>query len=288
MKGRTFRRLGLTCAGVLAGCGALAAPALAAPAGSSRSAAARPAAPTPAAPAKPAALPTSPYFGGFDVTPAESLSSDGVTFTLPKNASCASANDYEDIFLGEEADVASGSEQQPGGETDAAADVIMLCAPGEGVSYYLEAYATAPDGTSVDNDSISANPGDVIETSIEFTNGGETVVTALDQTTGQEETAQDTSPDSSSPLGLDTQWREGAVPNLAYEENNCSYLGVCSYDVPKFTTIGFKDSQVGSQHLYQLDPAAYSLAQDGPVQITPSALKASHPGGFTLTEKHDY
>jgi hypothetical protein len=272
MKARSGFRFGVALSGVLFGLAA----------GVSQAHAESPFAPTaaggaarPVAPTRSSAgtVATSQYLGGYVIAPGEGLASDSSTFRLPTHARCSG---YNDLYIGELLNNAAGDMFQPGGENQAAAVVVMACEPGEGLGYSLTAY-TIGGGL---NYLFTASAGDTIETRVALTQSGQTVAEVIDDTNGKE--AISSGPSHS---GAHAQFYEGVVPDPEWEAQSCD-TGPCAYDIPQFGSIRFTRSQVNGLPLSQVDPTAEALDQDGPVQLVPS-VASSHPGSFTLNEKHD-
>jgi hypothetical protein len=267
--GRSIRRIGAGCAGVLAGLAIAATPALAhsrarhsfEPRGVAGAASVLHAkAVSDAA--------SSAYFGGYDVVPPLGISSDGSTFKMP-TFHCKDASVYQLDSLGEWVNNASGDFYQAGGDTDAFAGGSIFC--NYGVPTYGIAAFTSGGGEF--DPTTDVNPGDMIQTRVEELPSGDAVANVTDLTTGQTASSEGTS------LGDETQVYEGLVPDVLDETLQDSN------SIPKFKSVMFTRSQVGAVPLAQVGPTATDLAQNGPVMVAPSAIAAKTPGRFTITEK---
>jgi hypothetical protein len=271
--GRSMRRVGAGCAGVLAGLAVAATPALAnssapgtmAPRGTTR---ALPAGPSLPATAQPNILVASQFFGGYDVAPPEGISSDGSTFKMP-TFKCPDTGVFQADVLGEAINNANGDFYQPNGDTDALSGALLFCAYGT-PSYSIDAL-TAGGGEFTSATDI--NPGDRIQTRVEELASGNALATTTDQTTGQTVASEGQS------LGDAAQIYEGLIPDAENEAIQSNY------SIVKFKSVLFTRSQVGSLPLLQVNPTATALVQNGPVMVAPSAIAAKTPGRFTLTEK---
>jgi hypothetical protein len=268
---RSNTRLGAGCAGVLAGLALAATPALAdsaAPAGYQPSGPLGAMGVLPAAPAPNAV--ESQYFGGFDITPSEGISSAGSTFKLPK-FTCPDSGVVQLDGFGEWIDNSTGNFYVEGGDTDALAVGSLECTDGVG-AYEINAGTT---NGGEEDDVTDVNAGDVIQTRVEELPSGDVVATVADLTSGQQVSSEGAS------LGDEAQITEGLIPDAFAEQFQSDY------GIPKFKTVKFSRSQVGGLPLAEVDPTPTELDQDGPVQIVPSAIPTKHPGAFTLTEKSD-
>lgn len=271
--GRSMRRVGAGCAGVLAGLALAATPALASPSapgtmtprGTTR---ALPAGPVLAATAQPNIFVASQFFGGYDVAPPEGISSDGSTFKMP-TFKCPDAGVFQLDVLGETINNANGDFYQPNGDTDALSGALLFCDYGT-PSYSIDAL-TAGGGEFTSATNI--NPGDRIQTRVEELASGNALATTTDQTTGQTVASEGPS------LGDAAQIYEGLIPDAEDESIQSNY------SIVKFKSVLFTRSQVGSLPLLQVNPTATALVQNGPVMVAPSAIAAKTPGRFTLTEK---
>jgi hypothetical protein len=260
--GRSIARLGAGCAGVLAGLALAATPALAqARAGGGSSSASHP-----AASINPAVM--SQFLGGYDVTPAEGISSGGATFKVPA-ITCPNTGVFQLDLLGVAVNNATGDLYQTGGDTDALSGAMLFCRYGT-PTYGIDALTA--DGAE-NNDLTGVSPGDTIQTRVEELASGDAVATTIDKTTGQSVTSEAAS------LGDETQIYEGFIPDVSDETIDSSL------SIVKFKPVTFSRSQVGSLSLLQLQPTRVTLAQSGPAMVTASAIKPKTPGRFTLTEK---
>jgi hypothetical protein len=211
---------------------------------------------------------SSAYFGGYDVVPALGISSDGSTFKMP-TFKCKDASVYQLDGLGEWVNNADGDFYQAGGDTDAFAVASIFC--NFGVPTYGIAAYTAGGGEF--DPTTDVNPGDLIQTRVEELPSGDAVANVTDLTTGQSANSEGAS------LGDETQVYEGLVPDVLDETLQSSN------SIPKFKSVMFTRSQVGSVPLAQVGPTATDLAQNGPVMVAPSAIAAKTPGRFTITEE---
>jgi len=268
---RSITRLGAGCAGVLAGLALAATPALAdsaAPAGY------LPSGPLGAMGVLPATLAPdaveSHYFGGYDITPSEGISSGGSTFRLPK-FTCPDSGVIELDGFGEWIDNATGNFYVDGGDTDALAVGSLQCIDGVG-AYEINAGTT---NGGEEDDPTDVNAGDIIQTRVEELPSGDVIAMVTDLTSGQQVSSEGAS------LGDEAQITEGLIPDASAEQLQGDY------GIPKFKSVKFSRSQVGGLPLAEVDPTATELDQDGPVQIVPSAIPNKHTGAFTLTEKSD-
>ena len=268
--GRSIARLGAGCAGVLAGLALAATPALA---DASTPSSYQPGGPL-SMPMRPAAVTSvavqSAYFGGYDVAPSEGISSAGSTFRLPK-FSCPVAGVLQRDGFGEWINNAAGDVYQPGGDTDAYAVGSIVCS--YGVPGYEINAATA--GGKESDQTVDINQGDLIQTRVVELPSGDALATVTDLTSGQQVSSEGPS------TGDESQIYEGIVPDVFNE------LFQDSLTIPKFKTVDFSRSQIGGLHLSQVNPTATALDQNGQVMVKPSAITASRPGAFTLTEKSD-
>jgi hypothetical protein len=119
-----------------------------------------------------------------------------------------------------------------------------------------------------DSFGLTVNPGDKIITRIAETNTGNSVATATDVTTGGQETS------SATTVSGVTQFYQGVIPNVGYEQISSGTL-----NIPKFKNITLTESMPNGQYLSQINPTGYKLDQNGPVQIVPSKFPAPPAGG---------
>jgi hypothetical protein len=270
MKCSTLTRLGAACAGTVVAVGLAAAPAFASPSVDHQGAARASGPLSHPVETTTTSTPDTPYLGGFFSVPSLGPVSISSTFTIPK-ATCANKTDYEDIFIGEEL-VESDGNNYDGGETDAAADVVMYCAGDGKVIDLIEAYTV----NGADN-VTQVKPGDKVQTLIVDSPNGETEATTTDLTHyAQEDTTADSTGESFATY-------DGVVPNITYE-------GQSSDDyIPKFKTIKFSDSQINGADFNASSPvpSPYALDQTGTVQIVPGTLAAATKPSpdWSVTEK---
>jgi hypothetical protein len=210
----------------------------------------------------------SKYFGGYDVTPAGGISSAGSTFRMP-TITCPDTSEGQVMDLGEWINNSAGDLFQPGGLTDVVSDGVLTC--GSGTAFYE---IEAGSYSSLVDELAPAGPGDLIQTRVEELAGGNAIATTTDLTTGQQVSTEDASD------GQAVQIYEGAIPIVSQERPGDA-------SIPKFKSVTFTRSQVGGLPLSQLEPVPTALDQDGPVQISPGAISAKHPGQFVTTEKSD-
>jgi len=263
-----LHRVGAACAGLAAGLSVAAAPAIATPMTNS----AKPrghAHPSVIRRSDAAAPGFSQYLGGYDVQDTGNLTTTSVV-QVP-NAKCANQKDDEELLLGQLLAPAAGDASQ-GGSTDAAAAVVITCAGmGKAPFFYGEAY-----DSNGEEDYVSVHPGDLVETQITDGYGGNTAATTTDLNDGQ--TATSTGPST----GNDTQLYLGAAPDLAYEQQG----SVVDHAIPRFTTVKFNDTVVNGTEWNVSGPTAYSLEQNGDVQIKTASVPSTPTYSFTLTERH--
>jgi hypothetical protein len=274
MNKKSFARAGAGCVGVIAGLSVAVSPALAKPVPAATGAAYRPAH-TPALQAAAAsplttAIPTSAYFGGYDVQDYGSVSVTS-TVQLP-TAKCANRNDLEDVFIGDLLVPSTGDAYQ-GGANDGSADVVTYCDGSSATpTYYLEAFTLSGGDSSGD----SASPGDLVQFTLTDNYGGTDTATATDLNTGQSETSTGSSPND------DTQVYQGLIPNTWYEEEG----SVVDKAIPKFTTLKFDNAIINGRLWTTARPAPYSLAQNSDVQIKSAAVPKTSTYNFSLAESH--
>lgn len=281
--GRSIRRVGAGCAGVLVGLAIGVTPAVAdspvsarlTPSGAPRGVPALPA--TAGATALPAtAVATgqstvaaqSEYLGGYDVIPPEGVSSDGATFTMP-TIKCPDTAVRQLDALGEAINNAAGDFYQQGGDTDALSAGLLFCDYGE-AEYGIDALA---NGGGEFSDYTDVSPGDRIQTRVEELASGDALATTTDLTTGQSVSSEGAS------LGDESQIYEGLIPDVADESAQNDF------SIVKFKSVTLSRSQVGGVPLAQTDPTATDLNQSGTVMVAAGKIAARTPGRFILTEK---
>jgi len=250
MKATPLSRVGVACAGLVAGLSVAAAPAI----------------------AKPIPNVTRPsfsqYLGGYDVADTGNLTTTSIV-QVP-NAKCATQKDYEHLFLGQLLVPASGATYQ-GGSTDATAAIAMTCIGlGPNPFFYGEAY----DINGEDN-YISVHPGDRVETQVSDSYGGNTTATITDLNTGA------TASSTGASTGDDTQLYIGAEPDVTYEQEG-SHVDDA---IPRFTKVKFNDTVVNGAQWNLSNPTAYSLAQNSDIQIKTPRVPSTPTYSFRLTEK---
>lgn len=261
-------RVGVACAGLVAGLSVAAVPAIAKPI-PNQATPSPDAHPSVVRPSNAATPGFSQYLGGYDVQDTGNLTATSIV-QVP-NAKCANQKDYEHLFLGQLLVPASGAAYQ-GGSTDATAAVAMTCMGlGSAPFFYGQAY-----DTNGEDNYVSVHPGDLVETQVSDSYGGNTTATITDLNSG--ETASSTGAST----GNDTQLYLGAEPDVTYEQQG----PLVDYVIPRFTPVKFNDTVINGNEWSLSGPTAYSLEQNSDIQIKTASVPSAPTYSFTLTEKH--
>jgi hypothetical protein len=251
MNAKPLSRVGVACAGLAAGLSVAAAPAIARPIPNST----------------PPGL--SQYLAGYDVADTGNLTTTSIV-QVP-NAKCANQKDYEHLFLGQLLTPAAGDASQ-GGSNDATAAIAMTCMGlGKAPFFYGEA-----DTANGEEGYVSVHPGDLVETQISDSYGGNTTATTTDLNDG------DTATSTGASTGDDTQLYLGAVPDVGYEQEG----PLVDYAIPKFTAAKFNDTVVNGSEWNLSGPTAFSLQQNSDIQLKTAPVPSAPTYSFTLTELH--